>query len=132
MDPERWRQIEQLYHAALEREPADRGAFLSEACQQDDELRREVESLVAQHASREGALDRPVADLLIDSPASDLEAGSQLGPYRIDKILGEGGMGTVYRALDTKLNHPVAIKSLSDDRSGRNSAPLLKRLPATH
>jgi len=113
LDPERWRHIEKLYHAVLEQEAGDRVAFLAEACQHDDELRREVELLLAKHASRDGILDRPVTGLLSGSPA--LAPGSQLGPYRIDTILGEGGMGTVYRALDTKLNRPVAIKFLSCD-----------------
>jgi serine/threonine protein kinase/tetratricopeptide (TPR) repeat protein len=115
MDPERRRHIEKLYHAVLDQEAGNRAAFLAKACKHDDELRRDVESLLAQDASRDGTLDRTAAVLLSDSPATHLAAGSQLGPYRIDSILGKGGMGTVYRALDTNLNRPVAIKFLSGD-----------------
>jgi hypothetical protein len=71
MDPKRWQQIEQLYHAALEREPSRRAAFLTEACRSDNQLRLEVESLLARSNSSSGALrDRPgwhaAANLLTD------------------------------------------------------------------
>jgi hypothetical protein len=72
MLPERWQQVERLYHAALERVPAQRGAFLAEACNSDNELRREVESLLQQETSSSGSpMDRPVlegAAGLRDSP----------------------------------------------------------------
>jgi len=105
MDPERFRQIEELYHAAAERPAAERGSILAHA---DPDIRREVEALLAQP---EGAFDRPAAD----STVTELGAGTQWGSYRIESVLGTGGMGTVYRAVDTKLNRTVAIKILSDD-----------------
>jgi serine/threonine protein kinase/tetratricopeptide (TPR) repeat protein len=92
MRPDRWRQVESLYHSALEREAPARDAFLREACREDEELRCEVRSLLDQTES--GVLNRPL----------------QLGPYRIVGVIGAGGMGTVYQARDTRLNRVVAIK----------------------
>jgi eukaryotic-like serine/threonine-protein kinase len=97
MRPDRWRQVEQLYHSALEREETARDAFLREACGEDEDLRCEVRSLLDQ--SESGILDRPL----------------QLGPYQIVGLVGGGGMGTVYQARDSRLNRMVAIKT-SDAR----------------
>ena len=112
MTPERWHQIEELYHSARDREPARRASFLAHACGDDEELRRKVESLRAQE-SGDKILDQPAAGLLLESTVTELAAGMQLGSYRIDQVLGQGGMGVVYRGVDTKLNRPVAIKFLS-------------------
>ncbi len=110
MNPERLRRIEELYHAALELAPQRRAALLSEACQGDDELRVQVEQLLAMELEQSGPLDHPV----LERPLStSLAAGTELGAYRIESVLGEGGMGVVYRALDSKFNRPVAVKFLS-------------------
>jgi eukaryotic-like serine/threonine-protein kinase len=113
MDPERWQRIAHVYESALQQEPAERGAFLAEASGSDEELRREVESLLA-HDSTPVLLDRPMleAAAAVFTEQSDLEPGTHLGPYRIDVLLGAGGMGQVYRAIDTRLNRTVAIKVL--------------------
>src|SRR5437867_1348164 len=107
MDPGRWRQIEELYHSARECAPADRAVLLAQA---DPELRGEVEAMLAQDASGSHILDRPAEDLLTDSSSRMVAAGSQLGPFRIEALLGAGGMGQVYRAVDTRLDRKIAIK----------------------
>ena len=118
MDPERWRRVEEIYHKALEFEPNARAAFLETACESDQELRREVESLIAQGDSNSrGPIDRPVwahdASSAETSESRRLLPGVQVGAYRIEAPLGAGGMGIVYNAIDTKLNRRVAIKLVS-------------------
>jgi len=109
MKPERWRQITEIFHAALARDEAERAAFVGAQCGEDTALRREVEAMIAAHQNASHFGDSPVYE------APTLEAGSAIGPYRIDHCVGAGGMGVVYRAQDTKLNRPVAIKFLSED-----------------
>jgi len=112
MDKERLLQLEKLYHAALECEPARREAFLISECGDDVGLCRQVEGLLKH--SGEGALDRSPWE----SVASEgLAEGSQLGPYRILGQIGAGGMGEVYRAQDTRLERIVAIKVLPEHLS---------------
>jgi Tol biopolymer transport system component/tRNA A-37 threonylcarbamoyl transferase component Bud32 len=123
MDSHRWRQVERIYHAALECEPGGRSAFLATACHGDEELRSEVQSLLAQDGSREGLLDRPAwegaASLLDAASTSRLAPGAELGPYRIEMLLGTGGMGEVYKARDTRLGRSVALKISAKEFSNR-------------
>jgi len=120
MDPERWRKIEELYTAASACDPKDRSAILN---RYGTELRDEVERLLAQEGS---LLDHPAWELQTEgaivraSANLPLKPGEKVGPYEIVALLGEGGMGVVYRALDTKLDRHVAIKFLlNEDISAR-------------
>jgi len=119
MAPDRWQRIEALYHAALERDPATRAAFLDGACGQDADLRREVESLLAEAATGHGLLDRPMTAVLPEPGTIDLKQGTRLGAYQIEGLIGHGGMGKVYRARDTRLGRTIAIKTSSSRFSER-------------
>src|SRR5262245_61684510 len=99
MNQERWQQVEQLYHAALERAPNERAAFLDEACNGDSTLRQEVESLLAYDEPAQHFITTPpdamAADLLAAEQIPSL-IGSSLNHYQILAPLGRGGMGEVY------------------------------------
>jgi predicted Ser/Thr protein kinase len=107
---ERLQQIEEIFQEALQRDPAERDAYVRQACGSDAELQREVVSLLAHHDKGDPeAWAAAAAARLIDPPGS-LRPGQSLGPYRIECFLAAGGMGEVYRATDTRLHRQVAIK----------------------
>jgi serine/threonine protein kinase len=120
MNPERWQQIERLYHSALAQDPARLVSFLDEACRDDADLRREVQSLLVQSSSTEALVDQSAwaaVDALAGTQTA-LKPGGTLGPYAIIGMLGRGGMGEVYVAEDTRLGRKVAIKISLERFSG--------------
>ena len=115
MKPQPWKKVEELYHAALEREPGERDAFLEGACGEDGALLREVKSLLAADERADRFIQEPAADAATQA-ASDDEPRSwlrrRIRDYEIKSLIGAGGMGEVYRAKDTKLDREVALKVL--------------------
>src|SRR5205085_2101623 len=114
MTPERWKQIEDLYHAARAKPAAERAAFLAGACPRDEAMRRNVQSLLDESetaADFDDFLEQPVAaipvQLIAGTPGAPgtpgTMTGASLGGYELRALLGAGGMGEVYLALDSSL-----------------------------
>jgi serine/threonine protein kinase len=114
--PERLRHVEELYHLARERGPGERDAFLARACAGDTDLLREVTSLLDQDS--DGLMAQPALEVA-DGLIGGIKPGARLGPYEILGQIGEGGMGAVYKARDTRLGRSVAIKTTHEEFSGR-------------
>src|SRR5262249_35108257 len=146
MTPERFRRVDQLVSLALDRPANERAAFIREACAGEEDLRIEVESLLASYENKDGFLAvapaRLAAQLLEErgqlgsssaptiqettlSPAGarpDPFVGRVLSHYRIDAPLGSGGMGAVYRATDVALARAVAVKVLPHELANNGTA----------
>src|SRR5438067_7097056 len=124
MTSERWQQVNDLFQLAAERAPKERTTFLQTACQGDEGLRREVESLIASYERAENFIESPafevVRELLTDDRAGAI-VGESIAHYRIESLIGVGGMGQVYLARDDRLGRKVALKFLPERLTANNS-----------
>jgi eukaryotic-like serine/threonine-protein kinase len=127
MTPERWQEVERLYHATLERDGKARAAFLEDACRGDEGLRHEVESLLAYEWEAKDFIETPAGRDLRAPIAAALRrhkmavpgecVGRVFAVYELKSWIAAGGMGEVYRAIDTRLNRSVAVKILPEHLS---------------
>src|SRR6185369_6696886 len=129
MTPEQYQQVKAIFHSALDQSPEQRMAFLKEACADDDPLKTEVESLLRSYERAGDFIERPVFagfdDFLPTAETRSL-IGDRIGPYRVEREIGHGGMGAVYLGIrvDDEYRKTVAIKVI---QPGMNAASIVRR-----
>ena len=128
MTPERWQQVKEIFNSAINYRPEERSSFISNACSGDEELRNEVESLIASHEKSGSFIDEPAfeaAATLLSNEKAELNSGQMMASYEVISFISRGGMGEVYLAQDKRLGRKVALKLLpasfttDDDRLRR-------------
>ena len=128
MNPDQWKRLDELFHVALEREGDARATFVAQATRGDDDLRGELEAMLAHYEQANSFIESPAyalaAETIIEEETPEQLIGTTLGPYRVLSVLGKGGMGLVYRALDQELRRQVALKFLHSDLTGDKSRVL--------
>ncbi|HYW71870.1 MAG TPA: protein kinase [Pyrinomonadaceae bacterium] len=115
MKPDRWIKVKEIFQAAMDRAPAERAVFVSDACAGDEDLQKEVESLMSSDGRSGTFLDSPAyeaaAEMIVNDP-SGFKNGRVIGPFEILSFISRGGMGEVYLAHDPRLSRKVALKVL--------------------